>query len=202
MRKIKLIVVLVILVSVVSQLIIGIKKGNDIDLRDIEPGDIIVGCSITPIPGYWDHAAMYIGNGEIIEGLFGGVMVFGIEEVYKKNHVVLLRVNTTDDIKEKAVEFVKSKIEYPFKWIWIDKQQGNSYYCSELIWAAYYNASNGTVNLDSYDPPIPDPIFPDELVRSEHIEEIAREGTPCYFSPIIEVFLYSFVTFDYLFDKL
>jgi uncharacterized protein YycO len=186
-------IIILILLFLITITLVGIKTDyTDIDLTNIKPGDIIIGCSIrTPMPGWWDHSAIYIGNGEVINANDEGVKIYPLEIVYNRNKDIILRVNTTDDIREKAVEFAKSKVGYQFKyWPWVDKQQGNSYYCAELIWASYYNASNGTLDLDSSDPPIPNPVTPGSILQSGYTEEIASSGNYCYWPPISEVFIY------------
>jgi len=202
MKKIKTIIVTLILLFLVVITLIGIIGKNNVDISNIKPGDIIVACSMSPVQGYWEHSAMYIGNGEILDASFYGIIVSPIEVFYKKNQAMILRVKTTDEIREKAVEFAKSKVGYPFKLNWMLKQQdGDSYYCSELIWAAYYNASNGTINLDSRDPKMiqysnhetinyHSPIMPDDFVQSKHVEEISKDGMHCFFPPSFEVLFY------------
>lgn len=203
MKKIRLIIVISILVFLLILTVVGMKTSNDIDLSDIKPGDILIACSIrSPMPGYWDHSAIYFGNGEIIGANDEGVKIFSIETFYSRNKVVVLKVNTSDEIREKVVEFAKSKVGDPFKWIWADKQQGDSYYCSEIVWAAYYNASKGTVNLDSYDPPIPNPVFPAEIASSKYVEKISGAGTTCYYPPIIESFIFMSDNFDKIVQKI
>jgi uncharacterized protein YycO len=190
-KKIKLAIILTILLISVVIIIVGLKGRNSIDLTNIKPGDIIVTCSIeTPIPGHWHHTSIYIGNGSAIGSFYGGVITYPIEYLKYKSQVMILRVNTSDEIRERAVEFAESKVGYPFNWMMLDKKQGNSYYCSELIWAAYYNASNWKINLDSIDTVSNTPIFPDDIASSNYTEKIASSGSYCFFPPIAELIVH------------
>jgi uncharacterized protein YycO len=185
-KKIRFIVILSILLLSLIFIIVE-SRGNDINLINIKPGDIIVTCSIqTPVPGYWHHTSIYIGNGNAVGSFYGGVIIYPIEAIKKKSEVMILRVNTSDDIKEKAVEFSKSKVGYPFNWLWLEKTQGDSYYCSELVWAAYYNASDGKINLDSIDSMVNTPIYPDNIANSKYVEKISHDGSYCIFPLAIE----------------
>jgi len=196
MKKIAMVVVsLIIAFSLIG---IVIKGKNKIDLSSAKPGDIILMCnSRSSLSGYWDHVAIYIGNGELIEAVYNGVKIYPIKRVYEKDSVIILRVNTTDEIKERAIEFAKSKIDYPFKKnpLKFNRQQGDSYYCSELIWASYYNASNGSVDLDFFKVPLFNPVSQDELSWSKYTYKISGGGTFCHAPPTNAEF------FFFYFDK-
>lgn len=135
--------------------------------RNIEAGDILYD------PYSWGvgHAGIYIGNNKTIEaqGTFDGIKLAG--KVNENNitkwdypnrkNVYLLRIkkpdNKTDlewqEIKNNAIEFAKSQqdpIEKPYDWAWLKKSydiNSPSWYCSELVWAAYYNQG---INLEHY----------------------------------------------------
>ncbi|MDK2794913.1 MAG: hypothetical protein PWQ22_1192 [Archaeoglobaceae archaeon] len=162
-------------------------NGNSLDLSKLEPGDIIVchGCSgalISPfldIAGYWHHASMYIGNGKMIEAWEEGVRVVPVDMVRNADSVAVFRVNTSDEIKQKAIEWSLGKLGLPYDFKWLSyvggkEIEGDSYYCSELIWAAYL--TSGGPDLDQ------NPgwswrygfsVAPDELANDDDVEKIA-----------------------------
>lgn len=161
--------------------------GNSLDLSKLEPGDIIVchGCSgalISPfldIAGYWHHASMYIGNGKMIEAWEEGVRVVPVDMVRNADSVAVFRVKTSDEIKQKAIEWSLGKLGLPYDFKWLSyvggkEIEGDSYYCSELIWAAYL--TSGGPDLDQ------NPgwswrygfsVAPDELANDDNVEKIA-----------------------------
>lgn len=161
--------------------------GNSLDLSKLEPGDIIVchGCSgalISPfldIAGYWHHASMYIGNGKMIEAWEEGVRVVPVDMVRNADSVAVFRVKTSDEIKQKAIEWSLGKLGLPYDFKWLSyvggkEIEGDSYYCSELIWAAYL--TSGGPDLDQ------NPgwswrygfsVAPDELANDDDVEKIA-----------------------------
>jgi len=81
-----------------------------------------------------------------------------------ETYVDSIRVQVPDaDIRNRAVAWALSKIGKPYDLLsavlgmkQLDASSsrwfGDSYYCSELIWAAYYRASNGAVDLSFGEP--------------------------------------------------
>ena len=120
--------------------------GNNLDLSKLQVGDIILVSGVfvgdKAMPGHYTHAAMYIGNGKMIEAWKNGVRIVDVTMVRNANDAAIYRVKTTDTIKQRAVEWAKTKVGLPYDYIWLTyiggKQvEGKSYYCSELVWAAY-----------------------------------------------------------------
>lgn len=157
MRAVLLVFGMLLLVAPASALIPGewTGDGNNLDLSVLKPGDIILcrGCAgwledkFGNIIGHWHHAAMYIGDGKMIEAWKDGVRVVSVDMVKNADEVAVYRVNTNDDVKEKAISFALSKNGYPYDYQWLTyiggkEVYGKRYYCSELIWAAYL-ASGG-----------------------------------------------------------
>lgn len=119
----------------------GDQGGNDLDLDKLEPGDIILtrGSKFDGmVPGYWTHAIMYIGDGNVIESIEDGVVVRPVETVLTSNEAGAFRVSTNETVKESVIDFALEQEGKPFDVVWVNKQvHGSSYYCAELIWASY-----------------------------------------------------------------
>ncbi|MEX2724017.1 MAG: YiiX/YebB-like N1pC/P60 family cysteine hydrolase [Candidatus Freyarchaeota archaeon] len=120
--------------------------GNNLDLSKLQVGDIILVSGVIVgdklMPGHYSHAAMYIGNGKMIEAWKNGVRVVDISMIHNANDAAIYRVSTSSSIKQQAVNWALTKVGLPYDYIWLTyiggKQvNGNSYYCSELVWAAY-----------------------------------------------------------------
>jgi uncharacterized protein YycO len=124
----------------------------------LEPGDIVF--RKLRIIG---HCLMYIGYNfdtneyEFIEANMNcGVHYQSFDEDELKNELYnfFVRVKTANNIqKENAIEFVKRQLKKGFdnEFLYHDKNHNpedsfdpcsNVWYCSELIWAAYYNCNN------------------------------------------------------------
>jgi len=158
------IVVLVVLAAVVSPVAALGTSGSYSHPypTGLEPGDIVIGHNpLTDliIPGYWTHTGMIVGYdssvGEyvVIEAWDNPSevrLVYLSDFLARYDTVAVLRVNTSEDIKLGAVAFALQQLGKPYDWAWWTKEvYGDSYYCSELVWASYMAASNGTVDLDA-----------------------------------------------------
>jgi len=107
-----------------------------------------------------DHCAMYIGDNRFIEAapyrmrlLKGNVLGVVISPFWKiqlwATNFTYGSVETTQDILDKAVSWAKTRLGRPYQLIFQGGTNPNPndasdpfsdhWYCSELIWAAYWN---------------------------------------------------------------
>ena len=126
----------------------------------LRPGDIVIGHypgQEYTIVGYWSHAGILykydptIGDWLVVEALFEGVRINTLSEFMSRySAVIILRVKgVTDSQALSAANWAYSKLGYPYDYNGYYKQvYGPSYYCSELVWAAY-KATTG-VDIDAY----------------------------------------------------
>jgi len=116
----------------------------------IIPGDIIIGhnpISDLIIPGYWTHTGIIAyydsnaGDWVVIEAWDNpsAVRTVYLSDFLKRyDTVAVLRVRTTNEIRLAAVNFAFQQLGKPYDWKWWTKEvYGDSYYCSELVWASY-----------------------------------------------------------------
>ena len=144
-----------------------IIKPLDLSLR---VGDIFL-CrtDMSYVPGKtWGHAGIYAGKRHfdgadvIIEALpeaDKGVVVSPISKWSwpEMTYVCVLRADVSENQAQAATDFASSKIGEPFSMVKIFKQsfgfsektiEDTSWYCSELVWAAYMAGSYGLCDLD------------------------------------------------------
>jgi uncharacterized protein YycO len=108
----------------------------------------------------YTHVGMYIGGQWMIESILtenprsnslAGVVVTPLSgwSYPSETFATLVRVITANDrIRENAVGFALSKLGQGYDLnVWSKSVNKPNYYCSELIWAAYYKASKGRINL-------------------------------------------------------
>jgi uncharacterized protein YycO len=140
-------------------------KVGDILFCDIKPTLIETLKNIRPewhvtISGFSnDHCAMYVGNNKFIEAApyrfnfltkdFIGVVVspFWKIKLWATNFTYAY-VNTTQEIRNNAVSWAKTQIGEPYQIDFrhanpdpsdLSDDEANYWFCSELIWAAYWN---------------------------------------------------------------
>jgi cell wall-associated NlpC family hydrolase len=123
----------------------------------VRPGDILF-CDTRnyfgghSIPG-WDHAAIYAGNECFIEAVPNeGVWItsMAIYQTWAKRIRYARVVRATTSQREAAIAFARSQLGKPyqpeFNRIKDPSPDSEEWYCSELVWAAYYNQG---IDLDS-----------------------------------------------------
>lgn len=168
-----------------------ISKGKIISFNDLEKGDILVrfkggtkGGADSLLPGYWSHMGLIIEKAnntyKIIESRTRtGVKIVSFEEFESQSEEMsLLRVKgINSSIKEKVVEWSKQKVGLPYNFNLINKRiEGNSYYCSEFIWAAYKRLGidldkNEGFSLKYFNSVSPQEIFGDDDVEVYRINK-------------------------------
>ncbi|NLJ72514.1 MAG: hypothetical protein GX333_05850 [Syntrophomonadaceae bacterium] len=124
------------------------KYGNNISWEDLEVGDILLGGYPNCSYGRFSHAGVYMGNNLVVEG-FGdlGITIQPIYHYLEYSEIALLKVNTSMEIKEKAVEYMVAQaggLFYPVAF----KPGERIWNCSKIIWLAYYNLG---IDLDFTD---------------------------------------------------
>jgi uncharacterized protein YycO len=146
----------------------------------LKVGDIVIGhnpVSDVIIPGYWTHTGMIAyydsnkGEWMVVEAYDdpSQVRLVTLSDFLKRyDEVAVLRVRTTDDIRQKAVNFALAQLGKPYDYLWFMKEvYGDSYYCSELVWASYKAVggpdldANPGFNLKYLDGVAPQEIYDD-----------------------------------------
>jgi len=154
---------------------------NDQWRKNIRSGDIAFDPTGAHYLGhigiFWrdpDDGAYYV-----IEALGSGVSQTPIEDwdLGGKAHrggAYALRVNCTDDVAAAAANLALTELgtPYTFAYIMKDENMGSPYrYCSELVWAAYYN-----VGIDIEYTPDNGGVSPMEIYLSPRTQVIGHHG--------------------------
>lgn len=104
------------------------------------------------------HNGIYVTREDTVQALDpdrGVQLVPGADENRKLYNPTLMEVNTTDDMRTRAATYARTRIgsgynsDFAFnRRDWKDGEVG-TYNCSQLVWAAYMNASDGGIDLDA-----------------------------------------------------
>ena len=161
----------------------------------------------------WDHVAMYIGENQFIEANdyssipppIGGTSGVQITPLWKyklwTQYCTFATVKNINESQRKAaVDWAIGQIgDNNFQKCWgngswwansnpNDKNDpdSNNWYCAELIWASYYNTSNGTIDLDITPGPLQPPtgdgihnaVNPQNIASHSNILKYSEKGAP------------------------
>lgn len=113
----------------------------------ILPGDVLVShrnheLTNPLIPGYWKHAAVYIGDGRIVEAIGRGVLESSFKEFCTtKDDVLILRSKFCGQEEAGlASGFARSLLGKPYDYlVEHDQSRGvnKAFYCSEVVWWSF-----------------------------------------------------------------
>ena len=159
--------------------------------QDILPGDILY----DPYTSGVGHTGLYIGNGLVVEAQGVPFPLTGHPGLVNENNITkwdypsrkdayILRIKNRNGLSEEAMKLIKNNAIHfaikqydekkPYDWSWHQKNSDTnspSWYCSELVWAAYVNQG---IDLEySHDPlGVVSPISPSEIFQDDDVEII------------------------------
>jgi uncharacterized protein YycO len=168
---------------------------TDIKVPDcVEVGDLLFvdfkedESNIWRTPGpYNDHCAIYIGNNTFVDAAGPGVHANNYFRFYYwTKNLVFLRVKTANDSqRQAAVDWAISKIGTPyqvsfdFPWFMLKIADTNfpfptakEFYCTELLWAAYYNQG---IDIDQNGWKFPWWVTGNDILNDDDVEVIYKE---------------------------
>jgi uncharacterized protein YycO len=129
------------------------------------------------IPGKIKHAAMYIGNEQVVEAVGGGVRkVDLVSFVTSKDHIYVLEPNIVKDkkaIMEEAAKYVLKKVgeEYDFSLT----ASKHKFYCSKLEWFGYNYACHTYKHQILFNPRVVlgvPMVTPEDILTNKNFEVI------------------------------
>jgi len=145
---------------------------NNLDLSDLQPGDIILGGNPGGSYGRYAHAGFYIGNDQVVDMYTSDGVYVACAEVYRNyTWAAVLRVKASPEIRAAAAAYAKRQVGAPF-FILAPKSDDGLWYCSKLVWYAYYR--NG-IDLDSFHNSYW--VVPDAILLSPKTTLVSFAGT-------------------------
>lgn len=132
-----------------------------VGLKDLRKGDILLNTtkgltseSIQFFSGSkFNHAAVYVGDGMVVEAVGGGVRLLHLKEFLQDDHIVrtmVVRNEYLDDSQRDSIgSFAISKVGKPYNFVGLapqllkeksmnlDQFHRDNYFCSQLVAAAY-----------------------------------------------------------------
>lgn len=120
---------------------------NRLDLSRLIPGDIILAGNEGGAYGKFTHAGLFIGENQAVDMyLSTGVYLTSVETYHEYDWAAILRVNATSGQRSAVINYVNTQLGSPF-FILTPKQENGLWYCTKLIWYAYFKQG---INLDPF----------------------------------------------------
>lgn len=113
---------------------------NGMDFSLAEPGDIILGRNPGSSWGHWTTAALYVGDGIVIDSwLMAGTVTVPVSKYRNYTEGAILRLDLSEQVKAEAVAHARAALGRPF-YILAPRQHDNWMYCMKIPWWAYHRA--------------------------------------------------------------
>ena len=110
-------------------------------LERLQPGDVMVTRkehSLTNyfLPGYWPHAALYIGDGRVIEALADGVHERSIDSPFSVDAIATIRPQLDSDHIEQALQRARTHVGKPYDFDF-DFTRADRMVCTEVVYRSF-----------------------------------------------------------------
>ena len=107
----------------------------------LQPGDVLVtrkDHSLTNyfLPGYWPHAALYIGNGNVIEALADGVRLRSVDSPFAVDAIAAIRPSLDAAQVDEALLRAHTHIGKPYDFDF-DFTRADRMVCTEVVYRSY-----------------------------------------------------------------
>lgn len=110
-------------------------------LTRLRPGDVLVTRkehSLTNyfLPGYWPHAALYIGKEQVIEALADGVRQRSVESPFSVDAIAAIRPQLPAEKINEAIQRAQSHVGKPYDFDF-DFTRADRMVCTEVVYRSY-----------------------------------------------------------------
>ena len=120
------------------------KLPDDISIRLrqlIRPGDVFVTRKDTALtnyflPGYWPHAALYIGDQQVIESLKDGVRQRTLDSPFGNDAISVLRPTIDASLIETVIQRARTHLGKPYDFDF-DFTRSDRVVCTEVVYRSY-----------------------------------------------------------------
>lgn len=107
----------------------------------LRAGDVFVtrkDCAVTNyfLPGYWPHAALYVGDGKVVESLKDGVRQRTMDSPFGNDAVAVIRPRLNTQSIATAIERAHSHVGKPYDFDF-DFTRADRLVCTEVVYRSY-----------------------------------------------------------------
>ncbi|HBN09359.1 MAG TPA: hypothetical protein DD435_12160 [Cyanobacteria bacterium UBA8530] len=114
------------------------KEMADTVLPQMKPGDLLLrrtdyGSANMAIPGFYGHAAVYVGDGTIIDATTHGVRKISVQDFFAEgDHAMVIRPKAmTEENADKTVKFLEQQVGKVYDYD-LDDDNNDRFTCTEL----------------------------------------------------------------------
>lgn len=139
-------------------------------LNILKPGDVMLRryshyLGSVLIKGYFSHAAIYVGDDQVIHMLGSGINKEDILTFLRCDDICILRSinkDITDFAVSKAYKFLAGGIEYDYDF---DDKKPDKFYCTEFVDNIFNYPVKNTVSKNNV-------ILPDDFLKCKYFETV------------------------------
>lgn len=146
----------------------GQHKGMpaSVDFQVAQPGDIILCHNPYGAYGYWTHAVLYVGHGQVVDSndFARGTILQDVSHYREYDEVLLLRPDVSTKLREEAARVARAQIGTPYD-PFGSLRDTHSLYCSKLIWQDYLKLGVPLCEETAW-------VLPDQLATSPQLVRI------------------------------
>jgi len=135
------------------------EGSTGLNICDLQKGDIVLSHNLDAVyaaenllfGGYWTHAGIYNGDGTFTDSIPSeGVRVASFKQssFWDPSDWAILRTNQDGGKRDEAIAYARRQAadDDPYNWNFLNKETEDKFYCSQLVWRAYYEQD---IDLDN-----------------------------------------------------
>lgn len=138
------------------------------DFHKLEPGDILLGHNQNGAYGFWTHAAIYVGHGQIVDAMdFPKGTVARDVSIYRNfDDVEFLRLTASKEVRRRVAHNAVQEVGKPYS-LSSGLNDSHSFYCSKLIWLVCEREGILLCQPHTW-------VLPDDLSKSDQLIQVGR----------------------------
>lgn len=143
-------------------------KPNRVSFSRLEMGDVLLCHDRNGGYGYWTHAVVYVGHGEVVDAynFLTGTALYPIQKYRYYDEVCVLRAKASPQVRERVAAYALAAVGKPYD-PFGSLLDARSEYCSKLVWQAHRAAGIPLCPATAW-------VLPDDLSASKQMAVVAK----------------------------
>ncbi len=133
--------------------------------------------------GIVTHSLLYVGNGECIHAHGEGVERIAYRELFDVyDTLIVIRINTSEDCKARAVAWMRNKLGLPFDYDF-NTSSREEWFCTKLVCGAYHHVDTDLLPFSAKRLVFPQDLLSGIGTRVFHSESLRENGGKLTLNP-------------------